>query len=472
VTRLQDAVARRIVVPLQRSRFRPGFGAAGAGFREGLAAREAAARLDPAHRARRAVDLLARAVRRAGETVPFWRGRFRAAGFDWRAPFSLEAFAALPPLERSEIEAAGDSILSTEAAAARGRLIADATGGSTGEPLRFLLDPWERGFLDAGAEWHYRAIGCPPGRRTALLYGGEADPLVRTGAARRARNWATNVLALPCFRLDADFLERAHAAFERFRPELLVAYASAVHELAIHLRDSGRKASYPSVAIVTAAEKLRDDARETIESVFSARAFERYGSRELGLVACRVSAFDAALSVDLEHALAEPEGAPGPDGTAPILVTRLSARAMPFFRYRVGDVGRFDAGARDPATGIHASIAEVTGREMDFLVRRDGGVVHPVELPHFFKDLPVREYQAAQDASGEVLVSVVGTREFRPEHRERIASVLERNLGGFPVRVIAVDRIARNASAKLRPVVSALARARGASGAIERKDPS
>lgn len=458
---LRDAVASRIVPLVRHSALRPGFASAARGYRGGLALRAEAAALEPAARADRALAALRDAARAAGDAVPFWRERFRRAGFDWRSPFTMDEFRSLPPLERSDVIAAGDSIVSPFADPAR--LIRDATGGSTGEPLRFALSPEERGFVDAGLEWHYRSLGCAPARRTALFYGGEADPLVRAGFSRRAKNWATNVVAIPCFRIDSAVLERAHRAFDRFAPDLLVAYASAAERLALHLRERNVRASYPRVALVTGAERLSPEGRATIDSVFAARARERYGSREIGLIACETNRPGDALRVDLEHVVAEPEGEPRrEDGLAPLLVSTLRSRTMPLFRYRIGDLARFDERHRAGSAGLHASLLAVTGRAMDFLVRKDGGLVHPVELPHFFKDLPVREFQAVQSDGGEVVVSVVAAPGFSPAHRERIRDVIARNLRGYPVTVLEVDAIARNASAKLRPVVSALARERAA----------
>jgi hypothetical protein len=227
-----DAVARRIVTPLRWSHLRLGFGTQTAGHRDGMARRRAAQARPANERGDGAVALLRAAVRAAGDTVPFWRERSSRLGFDWRAPFTLaDHAAALPPLERREIAEAGDGLIPE--AADRSRPIADATGGSTGEPLRIRLDPYERGFIDAGAEWHYQTIGHAPGRRTALLYGGEVDPLARPSLARRARNWATNVLAFSCFRLDADSLEAVHGAFDAPRlPVVANAFACGDRPLA------------------------------------------------------------------------------------------------------------------------------------------------------------------------------------------------------------------------------------------------
>jgi len=455
---LRDVLARRIAAPIRWSRFRPGFSAAAKGHREGMAERERHSRLSPTRRATLALEALRRVVRHAGDRVPFYRERFRRAGFDWRAPFTLAEYAGLPPLERSDVALAGDALLAE--GIDRSRLIPDATGGSTGEPLRYLLDPFERGYLDAGLEWHARSLGASRGARTALFYGGEADPLARKGLGRRIRDLAANRLVFPCFRINEELLEEVHRAFTRFRPEILVAYSSAAEALARHLLASGRRADYPVVAVVAAAEKLKPEAREALAAGFAAPAFERYGSREAGLVAAEGPPGGGPLAVDLAHAIAEPGEAPAGSRAAPILVTKLAHYSMPFLRYRIGDVAVFDPRHR-PADGLpFVALASVEGRDMDFLVRRDGGLVHPVELPHFFKDEPVREFAAEQGLDGSVLVSVVPGDGYGPAHGRKIRGVLERNLAGFPVAVREVARIDRTPSGKRRPVVSVLGRSR------------
>ena len=90
------------------------------------------------------------------------------------------------------------------------------------------------------------------------------------------------------------------------------------------------------------AGTLFEPIRQTIESVFQAPVFNRYGSREVGDIACECEAH-SGLHVALPTQFVEilrPDGtAAGPGEIGEIVVTSLTNFAMPLIRYRIGIVG-------------------------------------------------------------------------------------------------------------------------------------
>ncbi len=71
----------------------------------------------------------------AARTLPFWRERFRAAGFDPSREISEESWAALPILTRAEAHAAGAALHCESLPKQHGAITTDRTSGSTGMVL-------------------------------------------------------------------------------------------------------------------------------------------------------------------------------------------------------------------------------------------------------------------------------------------------------------------------------------------------
>lgn len=446
---LHDLLSTHVVHPLYRAyRYaRPAHRGALLAFRAGLAFRRQALRWSDEERRRWIERRLRQVVREAAE-LPFWRERFREASFDPASDFTFAHFARLPVLEREEVHAAGTALRSDRVPASERRR--DSTGGSTGHPTEIWTGPQERGWRESGIAHFMRRLDLPAGTRTALFWGHHLDPVARDSLRDRIEDWLTNVRWFDCLRLSPDVLLRYHEEMERWRPACIIAYAGALATLAEELDGRGITPSYPTRAMVTGAEKLRPDQRELVQRVFRRPVFERYGSRDIGLMAFQSRApLDIAYEVDWANVLVEPET----DEThGSILITKLHADAMPMIRYRVGDFARFGAGARpgEPAFRLE----EVMGRDTDRIWLKDGSWVHGIEYPHMMKDFPVREFQVFQRADYHVVVRVVPAGEFSAEARQRLVRTIADNLPGLEPELEFVESIARTKSNKLRPVIT------------------
>jgi phenylacetate-CoA ligase len=387
-------------------------------------------------------------VRRASNTTVFYREWFRRAGFDPLADFSFEDYARLPVLERSDLRAAGRSTVNEAIAPAQ--LQHDATGGSTGVPTEIWKGPEERGWGESGSEYYMRRIGVPEGSRIGLLWGHHLDPVQRASLSDRVHDWWFNTSWYDCFRLSPTTLRTYHDSLQSRRPQAVVAYASALAALAEFVAASGEQPRYPGRAFITGAEKLFAHQREVIERTFQRPVHERYGGRDAGLIGFQV---DPRASLDFEIDWAskfiEPSDA---GGTSDILVTKLHADGMPMLRYRVGDIGRFPAGARPGAPTL--KLHEVVGRDVSRLWLPDGRWVHGLSIPHLMKGYPVREFQLVQKSDLAIEVRIVPTEEYTDEHGRELTGVVRENVPGVPVSLHVVAEIPRTAAGKWNPVVS------------------
>jgi phenylacetate-CoA ligase len=394
-----------------------------------------------------ALSALRDAVRYAAQ-LPFWADRFRQARLDVHGEFGFADFAAVPALERAEIADAGDAMLSPTVTAHLRRKM--ATGGSSGTPTVTWTGPLERGWGESAVRFFDARIGLHEGDRVALLWGHNLDPVSRASRKEQFEDWMLNRKWFDCFRLSPQLLLEYHLELTAFRPAFVQAYASALFSLAEAVRDTGLSLPvYPTHGFVTGAEKVYDWQRHVIEEVFGKPVYERYGGRDIGLIAVQLDPrASRRFVVDWPNVHAEIANG-GEEGE--LLVTKLHADAMPLLRYRSGDMIR-SAGAT-PGVPL-TSIDEILGRTLQRIWLPNGTWMHGTVVPHLLKDFALRKYQLRQAADYSTELLVVTQDSFDSTQEQDIMTALRRNLPGVPIVIHRVAEIPATAAGKWLPVVS------------------
>ena len=444
-------LTQNLFVPLSHARrrrsaaMRPTF----AHYEAGMQFRRAAQNWDETQKCEWILERLRFTVRRAARETVYYQTLFDQINFDAEADFSFDDYAKLPILEREDIHAAQEKLVSREVP--KEELQKDATGGSTGTPTEIWLGAEERGWKESGVDFSMEKIGVPIGARIAYFWGHHLDPSAADNWRTRLKNFAENIRYFDCFRLSPEIFAEYHAEFERWQPDCIVAYATALGHFAEFLRENKiRPQNYPRTCFVTGAEKLLPEHRQVIEEVFGKPIHERYGGRDFGGAAIQTQpANNLDYEIDWAWALVEPETN---ESTASILVTKLHADAMPMLRYRVGDVAKFP---RNSASG-HPTfyLKEVIGRELDRIWLPDGRWIMGAELPHLLKSLAVREFMFVQNEDYSIELQIIPKEEFSESHKREILQTVSANLKNLPINVELVEEIPRTKANKWRPVIS------------------
>lgn len=449
-TKARELLSRRALLPLARAqrRVRAVTRPTLLAFDEGMRFRRRTEAWGEDERRAWVLKRLRESVRRGARDTVYYRELFKRVGFDPLSDFGFDDFARLPVLEREDVSAAGRALVSESVPASQ--LRRDATGGSTGTPTEVWLGPEERGWRESGMEYTHARVGAAAGVATGFFWGHHLDPVARSTWRERFHDFESNCRWFDCFRLSAEVFDEYHREFQAWRPACIIAYASPLGLFAEHLRERGVRPNYPTRCFVTGAEKLLPRFREAIEEVFGRPVHERYGGRDVGLLAFQYEPWRALdYEVDWPCVMVEPETE---TEDASILVTKLRADGMPMLRYRVGDVGRFSTGDRPG----HPSfvLREVLGRESARLWLPDGRWLEGLGLPHMLKDYPVREFMFLQRPDYTVELRVVPKGDFGEDARRRIGATVAANLPGLRLDVVLVDSIPRTRANKWRPVVS------------------
>lgn len=317
-------------------------------------------------------------LRHAYAECPFYRRRFEDAGLTPDDVCGLEDLRALPILEKRNIQEQSKEMVARSWP--RTDLIANQTGGSTGAPVSFYLSKARKCSRAAATLRHNRWAGWRIGDRAAVIWGAPRDRPADSWRARLRTALLREPLWLDTANITEASLADFHTALLQYRPRIIQAYARSAVLFARYLQARGLTPHRPH-SIVTSAEVLEEDERRLLEDVFGCPVFNRYGCREVSVIASECAAHSGLhiMAEGLYIEIETPHGPAAPGEMGSILVTDLLNYAMPLIRYRIGDAGAWASGTCPCGRGL-PRLERVAGRVTDFLVGCDGRLVSGVYL--------------------------------------------------------------------------------------------
>ena len=403
----------------------------------------------PAARLRRWQEQrLAEQLDRAARRVPYYREAWaaRRRRGDRRSWDRLEHW---PLLDKATVRRHGAGAFLADDHPRR--LYPDHTSGSTGSPLRLWRSRRTLVARYALYEARHRNWYGVSRRDPWAMVGGR---LVVAQRQTKPPYWVWNAAQRQLY-VSSYHLEPAQARasldeMARREIRLLWGYPSSLDALARAVLSGAARVPRPAVAVAN-AEPLLASQRERIERAFGCPVRETYGMVEL--VAAAGECHSGTLHLFPEMGWTEtldPDGAPS-DGLGELVATSLLDRDLPLVRYRTGDLAT--RGPSGCACGRSLpALAALEGRVDDTLVSADGRPVGRLD-PVFKQDIPIREAQLVQRASGDVLVRFVPERGFTRGDRRRLESALHARLGDLPIRFETLEAIPRGPNGKFRAVI-------------------
>ena len=414
--------------------------------------------------------------RHARTNVPFWRDRLDPARFHLEeADPEPQALACAESARAEALGSAGDplavlreiplldktrireSLEDLVWAGAPGGLHRFTTGGSSGEPLVFYLDRRRQAFDQAARIRSHRWFNVDLGQRELYLWGSPIEQQ-RGDGIKRWRNRLFNHCLLNAFDMSSRRMDSYLDAWDRFRPTCLFGYPSSIALLVEHAKSRHREVDLRSLrAVFVTGEVCYPHQRKTMGDYFGVPIADGYGSRDAGFIAHECP--EGNMHITSENVIVETVDAAGSETAAgqagEIVITHLDAYAMPFIRYRTGDVGRLKPGRCACGRGLPL-IDVVEGRTTDFLYLPDGTVRHALSIIYPLRDMDgLRQFRVTQHEDYSVTVDVVaddaGVRISREAVMKRVRPVIGDDVG---LRVDLVERIDTAPSGKYRYVIS------------------
>ncbi len=393
-------------------------------------------------------------LRHAQANTRFYERRIGQAGIDIETTDPFDILIRLPLLDKAEIRASIDDMVWHDAP---GGLHRFSTGGSTGEPLIFYFDRRRQGYDQAARIRSHGWFGVDIGDRELYVWGSpiESD---RTGGVKHLRDALFNHRLLDAFSMSPQRMDEYLDAIDRYRPACLFGYPSSLALLVEHARIRRRKLNTRRLrAVFVTGEVCYPQDREAIASFFNVPVADGYGSRDAGFIAHECPS--GSMHLTAENVIVEivdetdkpvPAGDPGE-----IIVTHLDTYAMPFIRYRTGDVGRLKPGRCACGRGLPI-MDVVQGRATDFLYLPNGTVKHALSIIYPLREMSgLRHFRVTQHEDYSINVDVVADYRTGRITREAVAKRVRPVVGDeVDLRVELVSRIPASNSGKHRYVIS------------------
>lgn len=366
-------------------------------------------------------------------------------------PKDIQSFSdlnQLPVLTKDILIDRGDDLISKEYA--KSDLIKDSSGGSTGKPTIFYKDAYRNSIRRADQYRHDKWSGWDIGKKYALLWGAPGDNSHYKNLKERIyfRYIERNII-LDAFDVSVKKYDEFTRQLESYKPSMILGYANLLYQYALYLKKDMPTHKIRPKGIVSSAETLTSEMREVIEETFHCKVFNRYGSREVGLIASECDR-QSGLHINYDNIhleIVDSHYKPVTVGNAGnILVTDYYNKAMPLIRYELGDVGvmstkQCECGRKLPL------LEKVVGRKSDFFKSRDGVLVHGEYFTHLFYGLEgVKQFQVIQTKVDEVVINIAQSKQ---ADLTIVKSSINSKLGGdINIIVNIVDKIPPSASGK------------------------
>ena len=331
------------------------------------------------------------------------------------------------------------------------------TGGSSGEPLIFYIGN-ERVSHDVAAKWRATQWwDVDIGDREIVIWGSPIE-LGAQDKIRLLRDKLIRTKLLPAFEMSDNKILEFIREIQSFKPKMLFGYPSSISLMAryaqkhnICMDDLGIK-----VVFVT-SERLYDEQRDIISNVFGCPVANGYGGRDAGFIAhqcpqggMHITAEDIIVEIVDQKGNVVPHGQSGE-----VVITHLATKDFPFIRYKTGDVAVLSDEQCQCGRGLPL-IKEIQGRTTDFIVAKDGTIMHGLALIYVLRDLKGMEnFKIIQEDIDNTTVQIMTSKEYDLKNDNEIINTFKKRLGDtVNINIEHVDNIKAEKSGKFRYVIS------------------
>ncbi len=389
-------------------------------------------------------------INHAYDNVPYYRRLFDSVNIKPEDIKEVKDLVALPITDKSVMRSMEKSEIMARNIEPE-KCVEIFTSGSTGMPAHIYFSKEDYELLDLVYLRSFLENGLKYRHRRAFVLDPHSFDTKKRWYHRMGLATYTNI---SCFLSPQEQVQ----ILKITRPDFIHGYPSSLSQIARLMLDSRTNGIRPSI-VSTAAELLHRKDRELIAMAFGVDPYDRYAARECGNIAWECDEHHGYhMNIDTLVVEFIKDGRPvEPGQRGDVVVTNLHSYAMPFIRYRIGDVGV----PSDKACkcGMELPMMEIIeGRDEDFIVLRGGRSVSPMIVTGTLDHIPgIKQFRVIQEDLCSLAAVVAKGKNFGPDTVDRVGRELKGILGeNIDIRCQAVEDIPRDPSGKVRAVISRL----------------
>jgi phenylacetate-coenzyme A ligase PaaK-like adenylate-forming protein len=387
---------------------------------------------------------------------PFYRRLWESHGVhpdDIRTPSDVRR---IPIVTKEDLRARTEEFFTQKTR--RGMTVVH-TSGTTGSPVTVCFSKQDIGRRYAFLERCRRWAGVRIGQRRATFTGRNIIARGQSEAPFWRYNFPGKQMLFSSYHLSPANLPAYVEALQRFQPEIIDGYPSAIHILADHILRRGSVQKVRPQAILVSAETVFPHQREAIEAAFQTKLYNQYASSEGAPFISECT--HGRLHVHMDSGLVEildAEGNPAiPGQVGQMVVSSFTTQVVPLLRFAIGDTAIPSEPEDQCPCGLpFPTIDALVGRVDDLLCTPDRGFVG--RLDTVFKGVPnsIVEAQIVQTSAETIILRLVPDRSrYCPEHARQIVQQMRSRLGEVvAIQVEEVRGIPRSANGKMRSVIN------------------
>jgi phenylacetate-CoA ligase len=399
-------------------------------------------------------DKLRKILIHALKNVPYYSVLFKNHGFDEKdlENFTLERMCELPFLEKNTLRTLGTTDLVSIKRERFGLFY--PSSGSTGTPTQNLYSlrmhqTYYAIFEATVLNWaglDYKVPRGVIGGRRIIKEGIESPPYYRY-------NYIEKQTYLSAYHLSPSTIRNYVEGLKRNKVVYLTGYASANYFLARFIEEA--KIDPPKIkAILTSADLLTTEMRDTFRRVYGCETFDSYNGVEATCLIseCEYHSLHIVQDVGIIEILNE-NGLPcKPGETGEVISTGLLNYDQPLIRYKMGDLVKLASNQNCQCGRSLPVVEEIIGRIEDTVIGKDGREM--VRFHGIFYNIPsIIEGQIIQHTLNEFEVKVVSDN-LKKDEVQLMKQRMLSQLGEVDVLISNVSSIERNANGKFKSVIS------------------
>jgi len=393
-------------------------------------------------------------MRHVQSKVPYYQKIFNSIDFPSELT-SLDELERFPLLSKSDVrENTYFNLFSTNHK--KSKMLKISTSGSSGEPFVTYADKFQLEMRFATTLRQMEWTGWRFGDKQVRLWHQRIGMTASQVFKEKVDALILRRTFIPAFEITSDNISHFIGKIVKARPVLLDGYAESLNFLAMYLKTN--KLEIRPKSVMSSAQLLPKQVRETIESELNTSVYDKYGSREFSGIAYQCSSSSNYHVMDesyIVEILFEGRKA-NPGEVGEVVVTDLNNFSFPLIRYRVGDLA-MAVEQLDCACGRNLSqIGPIYGRTQAIVHCPNGVWMPGTFFAHFFKDYDsvVKHFQIIQEELGSFDLNIVKAELFSDDLFANLLLSLQSYVGSSGINVKFVEHIPLLSTGKRSPVIS------------------